>query len=60
MSNITKAELDNEIATFRSMQGTIQKLKTDEQQLLGQQSENEMVKQVRSSYILFNLCVMPY
>ena len=46
MSNISKAELDKEIATFRSLQETIQKLKIDEQKLIGQQSENEMVKQV--------------
>ena len=37
--------VDAEIATFRKMQEEIQKLRSDQQLLMQQQSENEMVKQ---------------
>ena len=37
--------VDAEIATFRTIQEEIQKLRTDQQLLMQQQSENEMVKQ---------------
>ena len=36
---------DAEIASYRSMQEEIQKLRSDQQKLMQQQSENEMVKQ---------------
>ena len=37
--------VDAEIATFRTLQEEIQKLRGDQQLLMQQQSENEMVKQ---------------
>merc|ERR1712038_1843544 len=48
MENIGKSiadAVDAEIASFRSIQEEIQKLRTDQQLLMQQQSENEMVKQ---------------
>ena len=40
------AAVDAEIASYRSMQEELQKMRTDQQLLMGQQNENEMVKQV--------------
>ena len=37
--------VDAEIASFRTLQEEVQKLRTDQQLLMQQQSENEMVKQ---------------
>mmetsp|Transcript_28045 Transcript_28045/g.32695 ORF Transcript_28045/g.32695 Transcript_28045/m.32695 type:complete len:99 (+) Transcript_28045:54-350(+) len=39
------AAVDAEIATYRKIQEEIQKLRSDQQILMQQQSENEMVKQ---------------
>merc|ERR1719223_978585 len=39
------AVVDAEIASFREMQSEIEKMRTDQQILMGQENENEMVKQ---------------
>ena len=47
IGNQMAAAVDAELASFRSMQEEIQKMRGDQQILMGQQNENEMVKQVR-------------
>mmetsp|Transcript_19680 Transcript_19680/g.39894 ORF Transcript_19680/g.39894 Transcript_19680/m.39894 type:complete len:137 (-) Transcript_19680:263-673(-) len=39
------AAVDSEVARFRELQEEVQKLRSDQQTLMGQQNENEMVKQ---------------
>ena len=48
MSNIgdqMAAEVDSQVKEFRKIQEELQKMRTDQQLLMQQQSENEMVKQ---------------
>jgi len=44
--NHMAAAVDAEIASYREMQNEIEKMRTDQQILMGQENENEMVKQV--------------
>mmetsp|Transcript_38167 Transcript_38167/g.46560 ORF Transcript_38167/g.46560 Transcript_38167/m.46560 type:complete len:135 (-) Transcript_38167:381-785(-) len=43
--NAMAAAVDAQVAKFRTLQEDIQKLRSDHQTLLGQQNENDMVKQ---------------
>ena len=55
--NQMAAAVDSEIASYRAMQEEIQKMRNDQQVLMGQQNENEMVKQARCNLFVFSFLI---